>query len=225
MDPYVVLGVTVDCTDEEINKAYRTAAKGCHPDMGGDPVLFAKLACAVSILRDPRKRKLFDDFGVCMDATESYIEKKVLDLFTELANSWIMLQLQSGRDIEITKYFYSKIKEATNSMARRVSEVEARINKLKRRKAMVMILVSKGENLVANMIEGMIISSRSELKAVEEDKYIISLVKEMCAAYYSIEEEEVKATKPYFATTGFGSAFTEEHMKEMLHRLYQGGSV
>lgn len=228
MDPYVVLGLDPDCVDEDITKAYRKAALKCHPDVGGDPAKFAELACAVSILRDPHKRKLFDDFGVCMDATESYIEKKVNDLFESLVSSWIMRQLQHDRDISITKYFSGKLRDASDSLGNTITKVEKRIIKLKRRKTMV--LGPSGKNVVVAMINGMIDSSQRELKAAEEEKYIISLVKTMSEEYSSVEETEPKPTmEPHggifssFATTSsrHNSSFTKEHMEEMLKSLYR----
>lgn len=66
-DPYSVLGVSKDATEDEIKKAYRRLARECHPDANpGDPDAerkFKELAQAFSILSDPEKRREFDMFG------------------------------------------------------------------------------------------------------------------------------------------------------------------
>ena len=52
-DPYRVLGLTPDATDEEVKRAYRTLAKKYHPDTGGtaNTSEFTKVNNAYQILK------------------------------------------------------------------------------------------------------------------------------------------------------------------------------
>lgn len=63
-DPYELLGVKKDATDEEIRKAYRQLAKKLHPDLNpGDPKAadrFKEVAAAYDLLGDKEKRARFD---------------------------------------------------------------------------------------------------------------------------------------------------------------------
>mmetsp|Transcript_66809 Transcript_66809/g.118281 ORF Transcript_66809/g.118281 Transcript_66809/m.118281 type:complete len:381 (+) Transcript_66809:143-1285(+) len=65
-NPYIVLGVQATADDEEIRKAYRSAALQCHPDKrppedrDAAEQLFKDLGQAYDILRDPEKRRAFD---------------------------------------------------------------------------------------------------------------------------------------------------------------------
>jgi curved DNA-binding protein CbpA len=61
-DPYVVLGVSRQASGEEIARAYRRAARASHPDGrdGGSPELFQAVSDAYDVLRDPRRRAVYD---------------------------------------------------------------------------------------------------------------------------------------------------------------------
>lgn len=61
---YDILGVGEDATPEEIKLAYRTKAKSCHPDLGGNEQEFIELQKAYEILSDSKLRSDYDKFGI-----------------------------------------------------------------------------------------------------------------------------------------------------------------
>jgi curved DNA-binding protein CbpA len=63
IDPYAMLGLERDADENAVKAAYRKAAKGMHPDSGGDADQFARLQTCYDLLRDPVRRKVFDDTG------------------------------------------------------------------------------------------------------------------------------------------------------------------
>lgn len=65
-DYYKILGVTKDATLSQIKKEYRKRARKYHPDVNKDASAeqkFKDLAEAYEVLKDPIKRKKFDQYG------------------------------------------------------------------------------------------------------------------------------------------------------------------
>lgn len=63
-DYYNLLGVSSGASDDEVKKAYRKMAHKYHPDKeGGDEAKFKEVNEAYQVLSDPKKRKLYDQFG------------------------------------------------------------------------------------------------------------------------------------------------------------------
>jgi curved DNA-binding protein CbpA len=63
IDPYAMLGVARQADGEAVKSAYRKLAKGAHPDSGGDAELFGRLQACYDLLKDPVRRKVYDDTG------------------------------------------------------------------------------------------------------------------------------------------------------------------
>ncbi|UWU25168.1 J domain-containing protein (plasmid) [Rhizobium sp. CB3060] len=86
-DPYEILGIGRDASEEQIKTAYRKRAKSAHPDSGGDTDAFGQLQKAYELLLDPVRRKVFDDTGYDVELTDAVdlqalvaIEKLITDM-------------------------------------------------------------------------------------------------------------------------------------------------
>ncbi|BAM41852.1 Pbj2 [Theileria orientalis strain Shintoku] len=63
-DYYSLLGVKRNATERDIEKAFRKKAKKLHPDVNpGKEEEFAKISNAYETLKDPSKRKIYDQYG------------------------------------------------------------------------------------------------------------------------------------------------------------------
>lgn len=65
-DPYRILGLDRDASEEQIRQGYRALARRFHPDLNKSPDAeerFKELGQALAVLTDARRRELFDRFG------------------------------------------------------------------------------------------------------------------------------------------------------------------
>jgi curved DNA-binding protein len=71
-DYYAVLGVGKESSQDDIQKAYRKLARKYHPDVNKDPkaeAKFKEIGEAYEVLKDPDKRKKYDQFGMAWNRT------------------------------------------------------------------------------------------------------------------------------------------------------------
>lgn len=88
MNPYEVLEVPADSTEQEVVKAYRRKSLQHHPDRGGDADECKTINEAYGILSNPKRRKRFDETGDATDrrkhnAAEAAIAELLADAFAQ----------------------------------------------------------------------------------------------------------------------------------------------
>lgn len=104
-DHYETLGVDENATSDEIKRAYRAKAVEHHPDKGGDAGVFADVASAYDVLKDPQRRLLYDGTG---KDSEFPIDVEVNQVLATIFSQ----ALAAEREMEILTFAQEQLKEA-----------------------------------------------------------------------------------------------------------------
>lgn len=86
-DYYQVLGISRDCDQNEIKRAYRRLARRYHPDVckdDGAEDRFKEISKAYAVLSDPQKRRRYDMYGEDAVANGGGAPVDVFDLFSQV---------------------------------------------------------------------------------------------------------------------------------------------
>lgn len=98
--PYEILGVLTNASDYQIKQAYRSRCKATHPDTGADGVEFHQVGIAYGVLRDPERRKLYDETGSIDETAVRVSHQQVLEFLASLFNMAIDVEGKSGQSMK-----------------------------------------------------------------------------------------------------------------------------
>ncbi|EPE94915.1 J domain-containing protein [Rhizobium grahamii] len=94
-NPYEILGVRRDASDDQVKGAYRRRAKATHPDSGGSPDAFSRVQKAYELLQDPVRRKVFDDTGYDVELADP-VDLQALMVVEKLVNQLTLDEREPG---------------------------------------------------------------------------------------------------------------------------------
>ncbi|OBZ93811.1 molecular chaperone DnaJ [Pararhizobium polonicum] len=95
IDPYETLGLERDADEQAIKAAWRKTAKTAHPDSGGDAEAFGRLQACYDLLKDPVRRKVYDNTGYDPQLADPRDLQGILRLET-LVNDFILDEREPG---------------------------------------------------------------------------------------------------------------------------------
>jgi curved DNA-binding protein CbpA len=160
MNPYTILEVSPQASDEEIKKKFRILAQRYHPDRtGGDEEKFKQINLAYSVLSDPVRRKQFDTTGK-YDMNPNLRDEamnnlaRIINIFMEqidpeLGNLVVSMRL----DVEREKNY---LREQISICINAINKLEKFLNKIKRKK--------EGENILKGFIAAQIKQKEDNIK-------------------------------------------------------------
>lgn len=126
-NPYDILGVDKNASQEDIKKAFKDKAKNTHPDRGGNEEEFKKIAEANMILSDPERRKYYDQTGSTKNHRPSF-EQRLVDHLDKAIVAAI-----ENCEISMIKKF-NIVTEIINSNKQQISKFNKEINNITRKK-------------------------------------------------------------------------------------------
>lgn len=131
-DYYETLGVGRDATIEELRSAHRAKAKACHPDAGGDAEAFGRIQQAWEVLRDPARRRRYDETGDSKpDTTDADAVWILMQAFATAVNTALSGgHSLTGGSLDLVSLTQRMLKDAKIQAAREHERAVAMIPKL-----------------------------------------------------------------------------------------------
>lgn len=197
MNPYEALGVSRDATPEEIEAAFRRSAKQHHPDTGGDAEKFVEAGKAISLLRDPDRRKRYDQSG-----DEENFDISFLPL-QEIAKVFQTMIMNDGVDFvqtdivlgvkQVLQAQILSVSDTITNLTRMEAKVETAIKRIKP--------TGKKKNRIKPMLTWQLGQIKLSLEAKERHRQVL------LDAMAILQDHTYETTQPFFFPGSFANVY------------------
>ena len=185
MNPYTILEIIPQASDEEIKKKFRTLAQRFHPDrVGGDEEKFKQVNLAYAILSDPVRRKHFDSTGQyninpnlreeAINNLASLLSHFINQIDPDLENLIICMK----NDIRQGK---NKLNTQIAGCISTITRLEKFLRKIKRKK--------DGENILKSFVASQITSQENSINSHNRGLEVCDKMLEILEDYQYGDEE------------------------------------
>ena len=178
MDPYKELGLSQNCSEEDVKKRYRSLAQIYHPDKGGDTEKFLQIKRAFEILIDPESRRIYDKFGTIKDPSD--VREEALQ---ELASMTAALTATLDPDAD------DLIKSITDNINNARADINARIQSAQNLQSKLNRFIGNlrykaaGEDFLRSFIMSKINQLANDIEDHQKTLDIISVMEELVKDY------------------------------------------
>ena len=179
MNPYDILGVSRDATNEEIKAAFRSLAQKYHPDKGGDEETFINIKLAYDVLSDPFKRQQYDQTGL-FNGKRTRRDEAIHELNCLL--NWLINHFDFENDNLVTRLNF-ELDKAVVDLNNRKKNIQRSIEILTKAANKTRNKFGR-KNLLEGSIRQRLEMAKSEIKPIDDKLEVIKIVRTL------IEEHE-----------------------------------
>lgn len=191
IDPYEIMGVEKTASDQEIKRSYRERSSKLHPDKhGGDETGMVMLNQAYGILRDPEKRKIYDETGqVHRNSREDRIQTILHEFLFKVAEGCDTMDQALKQTESMMTEVIRKGNASLDDNKRKIRILE------KKRKAYV--YKGKGTDIFGVRLEGQVDSLQKTNENLKEELSLVEEASKLLKDYEALDQQEVHQMNRY----------------------------
>ncbi len=186
IDLYKVLGVQQNASLATIKKAHRKLVKHLHPDVkgGGDIDQFRSVDVAYKVLRDSKKRALYDETGTYNLASVQTEMQQVITAMVELYDNLLASGKAFDKRVSVIDLMCKIVAGTISEMKTNIEKIESQITLLTDLRQTIS-REDDGENLFTLTTNNHIERKRTGLDQLRGQIHTLGLVQEELSNYSS----------------------------------------
>lgn len=166
---YKILGIKKTAAHGQIYDAYKRAAKKYHPDTGsGDTDKFIEVKKAYETLKDPARRKMYDELGVAPDTPEfQELQNAVLFLQSTFLELLKVVPLENLAEEDLLGQMQEKVTEQKTTIKNRLKQYSEVLPKLEEALQMLQKQMKKKPSTLPNIFQQTLENEQKNLRLAE----------------------------------------------------------
>lgn len=189
-DPYEILGVQKDATEDEINAAFKKKARKAHPDGGGSAEEFDMIKQAAVVLLDPEKRRRFDKDGIFdenkPDNTTATALQRITMFFVQSIQATLTQSTLNLNQLDLIQGANSFFDLEIQNCHKRIFEIDNQIKQFE--KVLKRLKTKRDKDIIRNMLNHHVSELKNGILAQKREITIYDQAK-LVLKDYSFEQE------------------------------------
>lgn len=194
MNPYETLGLAPDASEDDVKRAHRAKAKAAHPDTGGDTDKMVEINRAAMILRDPERRKRYDETGNAEEAESRDIDGPALGIIAEMLQTILMEGTEDNvATVDLVDAMRQQLDDTINNLKSGLAKGQRAVRRANKIKARFTRKSKDNHNMMAMILDKQIAGIEREMANVTRAKQKHKRAREIVLDHaFEVEKAEVK---------------------------------